>query len=101
MQLRGAYDDKEKLIAKLFMGGAVSFGIGVVVSFLGILLGATIFLLIGPFAILVGIAMGVGGLLLGFEHNKVMNSGFKRPPQEGRIVARFAINGIGEMIFDN
>jgi hypothetical protein len=99
--MKSAYEGKEKLISSLMVWGAGSFLGGLVVGFIGIILQSVIFFGLSGLLVVGGIAMGIGALGMGMGHNRTMDSGISRPQQEARVVARFAINDIGEMIFDN
>ena len=95
-----ANEGKEKLIGYMLVGGGVCIAFGLFVTFLGLFLGA-ILLAMGIFTVFVGICLLVGGLAVGFSHNRSQASGGPAVQQEARIMAKYAINDIGEMIFSN
>ncbi len=99
--MKSATEGKEKLIGALFVGGVASFAFGLFIAFIGFVLGAGILFSFGGLFVLVGIGLGIGGLAIGFGHNTSQASGQETIQQEGRVLARYAINDIGEMIFDN
>lgn len=99
--MKSAYEGKEKLISYMLMAGAGAAAVGLLFTFLAFVMQSVILFAMGPFLMLVGVALVAGAISLGFGHNRKLNTGAPRPQEEGRITARFAINQIGEMIFDN
>src|SRR4051794_32090050 len=86
----------------MLFGGVGCFVAGLFFTFLALILSSSLFYAIGPSSLFVGVILGVVGLLIGYGHNKSMGSASAPKAEgEGRIVARFAINDVGEMIFDN
>jgi hypothetical protein len=99
--LKSAYDDKERLISYMLLGGVGAFLAGLFFTFLAIVFQSSALFGLGPFLLLVGMVSVGTALYLGHSHNKSVASSASLPPAEGRITARFAVNDIGEMIFDN
>jgi hypothetical protein len=99
--MKSVYEDKEKLISTLFIGGLASFVGGCFITFLAVVFRSGLLFAFGPFLALIGIGLGIAGFFLGFGHNQRLSTTSASVQQEGRVVARFAINQIGEMIFDN
>jgi hypothetical protein len=99
--VKSVHESKEQLISALFIGGGACFVLGLFLTFGGMLLRAGILFALGPVLILVALCLVGGALYIGISHNKSMAVGPARPQEEARVIARFAINGIGEMIFDN
>lgn len=99
--MKSVTEDKEKQLGLMMMGGVGCFLAGMFFTFLAVMFASTMFFAIGLLSMLVGVALGIGSLFLGFGHNRNRDAGAVAAPTEGRVVARFAINDIGEMIFDN
>ncbi|HVT12474.1 MAG TPA: hypothetical protein VHE55_09420 [Fimbriimonadaceae bacterium] len=100
--MKSAYEEKEKLIGYLLMGGVGAGAAGLFFLFFAFVLRSNALFAFGPVLILLGIVLAGAGAYIGFSHNRGMTTGAtRRPEEEGRVVARFAINEIGEMIFDN
>lgn len=98
--MRSIYEEKEKLIGGLLLGGLFCFLGGVAfMVFAWIVVGAWAWIL-GPILIALGILLALIGLAVGMVHNAKTPKGVARPREEGRVVARYAINDLGEMIFD-
>ena len=99
--MKAADENKQKLIGCLFVGALISFGLGLFTLFWGFVFQSGALFALGPSLVFIAILMAGVALIIGFIHNKDLAGGAPRPPEEGRIVARFAINQNGEMIFDN
>ena len=85
----------------MWLASGGCFLLGLFLTFLATMFRSALLFGFGPFLIFIGMCMGIGGLVMGFRHNRNMESGPTQAPIEGRVLARYAINGIGEMIFDN
>jgi hypothetical protein len=80
--------------------GAVIFGL--FLYFLTLVFGSILLFGLAGLLIIGGILSAGLALYIGFAHNReAAGGGASQPQQEGRIQARFAINHLGEMIFDN
>jgi hypothetical protein len=98
--VKSIHESKEKLITSLFIGAGSAGALGLFSIFAGMILSGLLFSL-GILLIFIAILLAVGGLYVGLSHTSSMAGGAPRAQEEARVTARFAINGIGEMIFDN
>jgi len=98
--MKWAHEEHERIIGQLFLGGGVCFALGVFLTFFGVFFG-TAMLSTGVFLCFLGICLAGGALLIGFGHIRAGSAKGEPVQQECRIMARYAINEIGEMIFDN
>lgn len=99
--MRALDEDKQKQIGFLMLGGGAAFLFGGFVAAFGLLFGAGLLTGLGSFLVFAGLSAAVIGFILGFAHTRDAADGPPRPEQEGRILARYAINQLGEMLFDN
>lgn len=100
--MKGVHEGKEKVISSMMLWGAIGFLAGLFFFFLAIVFGSGLFFGLGGLLVMCGILSAALSLYIGFSHNRASGpDGPMQPQQEGRVMARFAINGIGEMIFDN
>lgn len=93
--------NKQRLIGFLLVGAVGLFLFGGFLMFVGFVLGSALLATLGPVLVFFGLVAAGTGLAIGFIHNRDRAHGAPRPQEEGRIMARFAINQLGEMIFDN
>lgn len=88
------------MIGGLLLGGLFCFLAGVAfMVFAWIVIGGWAWI-VGPVFLALGVLLALGGLVVGLVHNAKGSKGAARPVEEGRVVARYAINDLGEMIFD-
>ena len=100
--MKGVHEGKEKVIATMMIVGVAGFLFGLFFFFLAIVFGSSLCFGLGGLLVIGGILSGALSLYIGFSHNRASGAdGPTRPQEEARVQTRFAINGIGEMIFDN
>ncbi len=85
----------------MMLYGMISLILGVLISMVSFLAGQMGLLGIGLLMIFGGGGSVVGAIVMGLSHHSKMTTRSYRPEQEGRVMARYAINQLGEMLFDN
>jgi uncharacterized damage-inducible protein DinB len=101
-EVRTVTEGKEKLISMMLIGGGAAFVFGLFLYFLTLVFTSILLFGLAGLMVVGGILSAGLALYIGFAHNRDASSGGPAEPQEeGRIQARFAINQLGEMIFDN
>ncbi len=96
--MKSAHEEKERLVTWLLVGGLILFlaaGGAVILGVFGKL--AMLFTAAPLFFLLSVISVGAG-LWLGISHSKSPAEG-AGAQREGHVMARYAINHLGEMIF--
>jgi hypothetical protein len=100
--VKSIHESKERLIMVLLLGGVGLVLVGIFQFFFGIVLMGLWGFILGPILVVLGLAALTTGLAIGLGHNRAGKSAAGiRPQEEARVIARYAINDIGEMIFDN
>jgi len=84
----------------LLLGAAAFFG-GIFIFGIGIVLKTIVLMAFGPIVTVLGVALAGYAVFSGVSFNKKTSTGGVRMMSECYVVARFAVNEIGEMIFDN
>lgn len=95
-------EGKEKLISQMMILGVGAFLFGLFLFFLTLVFNSLLLFGLAGLLTLGGVISGASALFIGISHNRSAAAGGPSEPQrEGRVQARFAINQLGEMIFDN
>ena len=92
---------RENQISWMLLLGVAGFFGGGFVFLIGMVLKAIPLMAMGPILILGGLCLAGYGVFSGMSFNKKASTGGVRMMSECYVVARFAVNQIGEMIFDN
>lgn len=93
--------EKQNLMAGLLMGGVGALIAGIFLVFLALVVRSQVLFALGPTLMGIGVLVLVGSLVVGYKQIGSNAARTPREPVEGRIVAKFAINELGEMLFDN
>lgn len=98
--MKSVHEGKEKLVANMILYGAIAFIVGTILFWPSFVMHLTPVMAMASLAILGGAVSLVSAAFVGLRQNAKITGGPTRET-EGRVQARYAINHLGEMLFDN